>query len=89
LIPCYEDLQKLFKEVLHKDYTQADYVSQFTIRIKENLEKIDRVVQYHKDNVAESPAEVFSVLAEQKKRLEEAGKKFGEFVSPFDLPEQK
>ncbi|MCE5339698.1 MAG: phosphoenolpyruvate carboxykinase (GTP) [Planctomycetaceae bacterium] len=89
LIPCYEDLHKLFKDVLKKDYTQADYVSQFTIRIKENLEKIDRVVAYHKANVAESPAEVFKVLAEQKKRLEEAGKKFGEFVSPFDLPEQK
>ncbi|MEN6385910.1 MAG: phosphoenolpyruvate carboxykinase (GTP) [Phycisphaerales bacterium] len=89
LIPCYEDLKKLFKQVLKKDYSQADYVSQFTIRIKENLAKIDRVVKYHKDNVAESPAEVFSVLAEQKKRLEEAGKKFGDFVSPFDLPEQK
>jgi phosphoenolpyruvate carboxykinase (GTP) len=89
LIPKYEDLQKLFKEVLKKDYTQADYVNQFTIRIKENLEKIDRVVAYHKQNVAESPAEVFKVLAEQKKRLEEAGKKFGDFVSPFDLPEQK
>lgn len=89
LIPKYEDLQKLFKEVLKKDYTQADYVNQFTIRIKENLEKIDRVVAYHKQNVAESPAEVFKILAEQKKRLEEAGKKFGDFVSPFDLPEQK
>jgi len=85
LIPCYEDLQVLFKQVLNKEYPQADYVNQFTIRIKENLEKIDRVVKFHKENVSESPAEVFSVLAEQKKRLEEAGKKFGEFVSPFDL----
>lgn len=85
LIPCYEDLQALFKQVLNKEYSQADYVNQFTIRIKENLEKIDRVVKYHKENVAESPAEVFKVLAEQKQRLEEAGKKFGEFVSPFDL----
>jgi len=89
LIPCYEDLKKLFKKVLKKDYTEQDYVNQFTIRIKENLAKIDRVVKYHKENVAESPAEVFNVLAEQKKRLEEAGKKFGDFVSPFDLPEQK
>ncbi|OQA03665.1 MAG: Phosphoenolpyruvate carboxykinase (GTP) [Planctomycetes bacterium ADurb.Bin401] len=85
LIPCYEDLQALFKQVLNKEYSQADYVNQFTIRIKENLEKIDRVVKYHKENVAESPAEVFKVLAEQKQRLEEAGKKFGDFVSPFDL----
>jgi phosphoenolpyruvate carboxykinase (GTP) len=85
LIPCYEDLKKLFKEVLKKDYTQADYVNQFTIRIKENLAKIDRVEKFHREHVAESPAEVFKVLAEQKKRLQEAGKKFGDFVSPLDL----
>ncbi len=85
LIPCYEDLKKLFKEVLKKDYTQADYVNQFTIRIKENLAKIDRVEKFHREHVAQSPAEVFKVLAEQKKRLEAAGKKFGDFVSPLDL----
>lgn len=88
LIPCYEDLKTLFKQVLNKDYSEADYVNQFTIRVKENLEKIDRVEKFHHEHVAESPAEVFSVLAEQKKRLEEAGKKFGDFVSPFELEKQ-
>jgi phosphoenolpyruvate carboxykinase (GTP) len=85
LIPKYEDLKKLFKDVLNKDYTQADYVNQFTIRVKENLDKIDRVEKFHRENVTESPAEVFKVLAEQKKRLEAAGKKYGDFISPFDL----
>lgn len=89
LIPRYEDLKMLFKQVLNKEYSQADYVNQFTIRVKENLDKIDRVVKFHKENVAESPAAVFTILAEQKKRLEEAGKKFGEFISPFDLHEEK
>ncbi|MGB8226208.1 MAG: phosphoenolpyruvate carboxykinase (GTP) [Sedimentisphaerales bacterium] len=85
LIPCYEDLKKLFKEVLKKDYTEQDYINQFTIRVKENLAKIDRVEKFHRENVAEAPAEVFKVLAEQKKRLEAAGKKSGDYVSPLDL----
>jgi phosphoenolpyruvate carboxykinase (GTP) len=84
-IPCYEDLKKLFKEVLKKDYTQQDYVNQFTIRIKENLAKIDRVEKFHREHVTQAPAEVFKVLAEQKKRLKAAGKKFGDSVSPLDL----
>ena len=85
LIPKFEDLKKLFKEVLKKDYTQANYVNQFTIRVKENLDKIDRVEKFHREHVAEAPVEVFKVLAVQKKRLEEAGKKYGDFISPFDL----
>lgn len=85
LIPKFEDLVKLFKEVLKKGYTQQDYINQFTIRIKENLAKIDRVEKFHRENVAEAPAEVFKVLAEQKKRLEAADKKFGDYVSPFNL----
>jgi phosphoenolpyruvate carboxykinase (GTP) len=75
----------LFKEVLKKDYTQQDYVNQFTIRIKENLAKIERVEKFHREHVTQAPAEVFKVLAEQKKRLEAESKKFGDHVSPLDL----
>jgi phosphoenolpyruvate carboxykinase (GTP) len=84
-IPEFEDLVKLFKEVLKKDYTQQDYVNQFTIRIRENLAKIDRVEKFHREHVAETPAQVFKILAEQKKRLEETGKKYGDYVSPLNL----
>ncbi len=85
LIPCYEDLKRLFREVLNKDYTEQDYINQFTIRIKENLAKIERVEKFHREHVAEAPAELFKVLDAQKKRLEAAGAKFGDYVSPFDL----
>jgi GTP-dependent phosphoenolpyruvate carboxykinase len=43
LIPKYEDLARLFKEHLSRQYSEADYVEQFTIRIPENLAKLDRV----------------------------------------------
>ena len=33
MLPCYEDLLRLFKETLHKDYSRDDYVKQFTVRI--------------------------------------------------------
>jgi phosphoenolpyruvate carboxykinase (GTP) len=84
-IPKFEDLQKLFKETLKKEYSKDDYVNQFTIRVAENLAKIDRVEKFHRENVAEAPAEVFKVLSEQRKRLEAAMKKFGDYVSPLDL----
>jgi phosphoenolpyruvate carboxykinase (GTP) len=37
LIPKYDDLKELFAQVLSKQYSQEDYVKQFTIRIPENL----------------------------------------------------
>ncbi|HPS55228.1 MAG TPA: phosphoenolpyruvate carboxykinase (GTP), partial [Sedimentisphaerales bacterium] len=42
-IPKYEDLVKLFKNNLKKDYTKESYEQQFTTRIQEQLAKIDRI----------------------------------------------
>jgi phosphoenolpyruvate carboxykinase (GTP) len=81
-IPCYEDLERLFREVLDKQYTHEDYVEQFSIRVKENLAKIDRVEQYHRENVEDAPAELFSVLDEQRRRLQEAQDNFGDLAPP-------
>ncbi|MHC4906829.1 MAG: phosphoenolpyruvate carboxykinase (GTP) [Planctomycetota bacterium] len=38
-IPKYEDLAPLFKEKLNKEYTQDDYVKQFTVRVPNLLAK--------------------------------------------------
>lgn len=87
LIPKYEDLKKLFKEHLDTDYTQADYVEQFTIRIPENLAKLDRVEKIYKEKVPDTPQIVFDTFAEVRKRLKAASDKYGDYISPFDLPE--
>ncbi len=86
-IPRLADLQELFREVLGKEYAEDDYVAQFTIRVQENLAKIDRVEAYHRENVPGSPPEVFKVLGEQRKRLEEARERFGDYISPLALAE--
>jgi phosphoenolpyruvate carboxykinase (GTP) len=85
VIPKYEDLAKLFKDKLGAEYSQADYVKQFTIRIPENLAKLDRVETIYRDKVPDTPRVVFDTFAEARKRLEAAKDKHGEYVSPFDL----
>ena len=83
-IPKYEDLKRLFREVLNKEYTKEDYEKQFTIRVPELLAKIDRIEEiYGKlDNV---PEELFRVLKEERKRLFGAREKYGDYISPFAL----
>ena len=46
-IPKYEDLKLIFKETLNKNYSELDYINQFTIRINENLAKIERIRAFY------------------------------------------
>jgi phosphoenolpyruvate carboxykinase (GTP) len=86
LIPKYEDLVILFRQVRNSRYSKEDYIKQFTIRVRENIAKIDRVEKYHREDVAESPPKVFKILDEQRDRLLAAQHKHGDYISPFDLP---
>lgn len=69
LIPKYQDLKRLFKEVLNKDYSEDSYKKQFALRVEENLAKIDRLMDIYKRKVPNTPYIVFKVLEEQKQRI--------------------
>jgi len=84
-IPKYDDLKKLFKENLNKDYTEQDYITQFTIRIPENLSKIERITNIYKNKIHGAPKSVFDSLDSEKKRLEELKAKSGDYVEPGKL----
>jgi len=84
-MPKYEDLAKLFKEQLGKEYSQADYVQQFTIRVPENLAKVGRVEKIYKEKVPDTPQIVFDTFAKIRSRLKAAQDKHGDYISPFDL----
>jgi len=84
-IPKYEDLRKLFKQTLNKNYSEEEYVKQFTIRIPENLAKIDRVSRFYQENVTDTPLELFGVLYMQRQRLLEAQAEYGDYISPDDF----
>ncbi|MHC4645304.1 MAG: phosphoenolpyruvate carboxykinase (GTP) [Planctomycetota bacterium] len=85
LIPKYEDVARLFKDQLAKDYTQPEYVQQFTIRIPENLAKLDRVEDIYKKKVPDTPQILYDTFAEVRSRLRAAQDKHGDNISPLEL----
>ncbi len=75
----------MFKKVLDKDYSREDYTKQFTVRIPENLLKIERIFRIYKDLNEEIPSEFFKIMDEQKSRLQKLQSEKGDYVSPFDF----
>jgi len=84
-IPKYEDLKRLFKEVLNKDYPKEDYVEQFTLRIPENIGKMERIAKIYRTKVPDVPDILFGALVEQKERLEKVRREKGDYVSPVEF----
>jgi len=84
LIPQYADLKRLFAEVRGKEFTEADYVEQFKLRVGENLAKLDRIEAIYR-GVADTPQIVFDALAAQRDRLQALQADKGDYVSPLDL----
>ncbi|MGD8978712.1 MAG: phosphoenolpyruvate carboxykinase (GTP) [candidate division WOR-3 bacterium] len=84
-IPKYEELKQLFKQVLNKDYSEEAYKMQFTVRVPESLAKIDRIKEVYETKVADTPKVLFDVLEAQRKRLLEAQKKHGDYITPDKL----
>jgi len=85
LIPKYEDLAMLFDKYLGKEYKKKDYIQQFTLRVNENIAKIDRIIDIYKDAGPEVPEKLFDILETQKKKLEEIKEDKGNYISPFDF----
>ncbi len=83
-IPKYKDLLQLFKKLLNKDYPEENYIEQFTIRVPENLAKIDRVTKIY-EKIPNTPKVLFKVLEEQKERLINIQNKQGNYISPNKL----
>ena len=81
-IPKYEDLKKLFKSVLGKDYKKEEYDEQFKLRIPELIAKIDRIKNIYHTKVFDTPHILMKTLDDQKTRLEERRKKHGDYPLP-------
>ena len=84
MIPKYEDLKRLFAEVLHKEFTEQDYIDQFMVRIPELTGKLDRMDAIYA-TIGDTPQEMRDETAAQRERLENLRAEKGDYVSPFDL----
>jgi phosphoenolpyruvate carboxykinase (GTP) len=81
-IPKYEDLKRLFMEVQNNNYSEPDYIKQFSVRVPKNIEKIDRILDVYKTRVHDTPEILFKVLGEQRDRLEAAENNYGSEITP-------
>jgi phosphoenolpyruvate carboxykinase (GTP) len=84
-IPKYEDLKALFQQIFDKDYSKEEYESQFSIRIKNILERLDRVEKIFKEEQG-IPELFYKHLEQQRQRLLDAQKKYNkDILSPSDF----
>ena len=81
LLPKYDDLKALFKEILDKDYPRELYDKQFSLYIDKILARIDLQYQAFKkeENI---PGKLFAIYDSQKKDLLALKAEFGEVVAP-------
>ncbi len=82
LIPKYEDLRLLFREVLDRDYALEDYVEQFTIRTEKLIRKYERILKIYREEAEETPQHLLDILEDQLFHLKETEKRHGDRISP-------
>jgi len=85
MIPTYEELCTLFKDVSGKDYARDDYIRQFSFWALSHLQKIDRLLVIYRERVKNTPPILFEVMESQRARIEKMRNEKGDIVSPFDL----
>ncbi|MGD2175064.1 MAG: phosphoenolpyruvate carboxykinase (GTP) [Candidatus Brocadiaceae bacterium] len=84
LIPRYDTLRQLFHDLLGRDFSEEDYARQFSTRVPQHLAKLDRIERIYRTQVDDTPGELFRVLADQRRRLEDARDRLGDLILPTD-----
>ena len=84
LIPRYDDLKALFRDLIDKPYPQSLYERQFSLYVDNILARIDlQTGAYGKEE--NIPQRLFDVLREQREGLVELKNRFGSIVTPEQL----
>jgi phosphoenolpyruvate carboxykinase (GTP) len=88
ILPKHEDLQSLFSQVFEgRDYSEAEYIDQFSLHIHRYLEKYDRMDLLFKEE-PNMPVEFWSELQRIRDGLTALRDKFGkDIISPLELLE--
>jgi phosphoenolpyruvate carboxykinase (GTP) len=85
-IPRYEDLRRLFSELIGKEYTNQLYERQFSFYVDKIVGRIDLQKQaYSKEK--RLPSRLFEVYDEQRAGLVALREKYGLVISPDQLAE--
>jgi len=82
LIPRYEDLVPLFRELLNEEYAQADYDYQFSFRCDAWMQKLARSMLYFRTHVPDCPDIVWQTWDAARERIETARNTYGAVILP-------
>ncbi|MBW2438169.1 MAG: phosphoenolpyruvate carboxykinase (GTP), partial [Deltaproteobacteria bacterium] len=83
-LPKYNDLKRLFKERIDKEYPQDLYDKQFSLYIDNIVARIDMQEEaYSKEQ--HIPARFFDILKKQRTELMALKEKYGPIVTPEQL----
>ncbi|MFW9959824.1 MAG: phosphoenolpyruvate carboxykinase (GTP) [Candidatus Thorarchaeota archaeon] len=82
LLPRFDDLKRLFKEILIRDYSPEEYTEQFTLRVPNLLEKTERIETIYRETVPDAPTKLYTLLNEQRERLMKAQRQYGDYIRP-------
>jgi phosphoenolpyruvate carboxykinase (GTP) len=85
-IPRYQDLKKLFKEGIDKNYSEDLYAKQFSLYIDNIIARIDLQIEaYGKEK--NIPDKLFGILKQQHAELTALKARYGPIVTPAQLQE--
>lgn len=80
-LPKFDDLKRLFKEIIDKEYTKELYKKQFSLYLEHILKRIElQQAAYGKEE--DIPQTLFDILAEQKEGLLKLKQEHGSIVAP-------
>ncbi|TFG65004.1 MAG: phosphoenolpyruvate carboxykinase (GTP) [Spirochaetales bacterium] len=83
-IPKYEDLKKIFKETIDKDYGRELYDKQFSFYMDNIIGRIELQKEAY-SREKDCPKRIFEVYEQQKKGLEALKARYGSIVKPDQL----
>jgi phosphoenolpyruvate carboxykinase (GTP) len=87
-LPKYEDLKRLFKDRIDKEYPEDLYTKQFSLYIDNIVARIDLQAEaYGKEQ--HIPARLFDILKRQRAELTALKEKYGPIVTPQQLEDNK
>ncbi|MDD2236894.1 MAG: phosphoenolpyruvate carboxykinase (GTP) [Kiritimatiellae bacterium] len=81
-IPKYEDLKKLFKDLLNEEYAEADYTYQFSFRIDAWIAKIERAIAFFKKSAPTLSEDVYAYWEKNIAAFKELKATYGEEILP-------
>jgi len=85
-LPKFKDLERFFKDIIEKEYSQELYIKQFSLYIDNIVKRIDLQLEaYGKEK--NIPERLFDILRKQKGELLALKERFGPVVTPAQLEE--